>query len=344
MQHSVKVGALVSLYFVTYSLLLFQLDLEMENHFYSIILIFIKIFCLENPYPSAKQDAEAWATMPREFNASPLIKQKKTKSSEKATKENAVEIRSAAAVLLAEHFRWYVANVFVRLCLEAGFAFLQLKLFGFHVPELFKCERWPCPNVVDCFISRPTEKTIFLWFMFIYSCICVALNVVEIIYLFYAYVAEKLAAGKQRRKRRRKQEKMTLQEKMNHKLGEDKLNGFSETQPNDRRYQMVMLDESLSSWSSRHHQGGKKLLQNRERIRSTGARLFHYDARNKDHGSQDFIAIMLDSEEEGNGEMNIARLEEDDMDINDIEEQDALNYDMDLNMGMENDEGEQASI
>uniref|UniRef100_F6S9N4 Gap junction protein n=1 Tax=Ciona intestinalis TaxID=7719 RepID=F6S9N4_CIOIN len=88
----------------------------------------------------------------------------------------------------AQHFRWYLANVFVRLCIEVGFLVLQVLLFGFHVPELYKCERRPCPNTVDCFISRPMEKTIFLWFMFLYSCICVALNLVEFVYLVYAYI------------------------------------------------------------------------------------------------------------------------------------------------------------
>uniref|UniRef100_F6S9P0 Gap junction protein n=1 Tax=Ciona intestinalis TaxID=7719 RepID=F6S9P0_CIOIN len=88
----------------------------------------------------------------------------------------------------AQHFRWYLANVFVRLCIEVGFLVLQVLLFGFYVPEMYKCERRPCPNTVDCFISRPMEKTIFLWFMFLYSCICVALNLVEFVYLVYAYI------------------------------------------------------------------------------------------------------------------------------------------------------------
>uniref|UniRef100_F6S9Q0 Gap junction protein n=1 Tax=Ciona intestinalis TaxID=7719 RepID=F6S9Q0_CIOIN len=95
---------------------------------------------------------------------------------------------NTSGVAFAQHFRWYLANVFVRLCIEVGFLVLQVLLFGFHVPELYKCERRPCPNTVDCFISRPMEKTIFLWFMFLYSCICVALNLVEFVYLVYAYI------------------------------------------------------------------------------------------------------------------------------------------------------------
>jgi len=62
---------------------------------------------------------------------------------------------------------------------------LQYRMFGFRVKELFKCKGDPCPNTVDCFISRPMEKTIFLWFMFIISALCLFLNVLELIYLFW---------------------------------------------------------------------------------------------------------------------------------------------------------------
>jgi len=43
---------------------------------------------------------------------------------------------------------------------------MYIYVYKFWIPELFKCARWPCPNVVDCFVSRPKEKTIMLWIMF----------------------------------------------------------------------------------------------------------------------------------------------------------------------------------
>jgi len=97
----------------------------------------------------------------------------------------------------AQHFRWYLISVFLRLCMEVFFLYMQVRLYGFSVSELFKCERKPCPNKVDCFVSRPKEKTIFLWFMFIYSCICIFLNFLEIVYLIYSYII-KYSRGIQR--------------------------------------------------------------------------------------------------------------------------------------------------
>lgn len=54
---------------------------------------------------------------------------------------------------------------------------------GFQMPRLVQCDQWPCPNLVDCFISRPTEKTIFTVFMATASSICMVLNMAELAYL-----------------------------------------------------------------------------------------------------------------------------------------------------------------
>lgn len=86
------------------------------------------------------------------------------------------------------HFHLYLLSVFSRLALEIAFLLLQIKLFGFSVSESYKCEQAPCPNIVDCFPSRPMEKTIFLYFMLIYTCLCVLLNLVEFKYLIWVYI------------------------------------------------------------------------------------------------------------------------------------------------------------
>lgn len=46
-----------------------------------------------------------------------------------------------------------------------------------------KCQLSPCPNTVDCFISRPTEKKIFMLFMVISSAVCILMCILEMIYL-----------------------------------------------------------------------------------------------------------------------------------------------------------------
>lgn len=51
------------------------------------------------------------------------------------------------------------------------------------MPRLSKCSLEPCPNTVDCFISRPTEKKIFTLFMVISSAICILMCICEMVYL-----------------------------------------------------------------------------------------------------------------------------------------------------------------
>uniref|UniRef100_H2Y5A5 Gap junction protein n=1 Tax=Ciona savignyi TaxID=51511 RepID=H2Y5A5_CIOSA len=63
-------------------------------------------------------------------------------------------------------YRAYWWHVVIRTILEVGFLVGQYYLYGWFVPELFECARWPCPKTVDCFVSRPMEKTCLLWLMF----------------------------------------------------------------------------------------------------------------------------------------------------------------------------------
>uniref|UniRef100_H2YWV0 Gap junction protein n=1 Tax=Ciona savignyi TaxID=51511 RepID=H2YWV0_CIOSA len=85
----------------------------------------------------------------------------------------------------SQHYILYTSSVLMRTLVEILFIVLQYRLFGFRVSQLYKCTGDPCPNIVDCFVSRPMEKTIFLWFMFIIAVICLALNVVEMYYLLW---------------------------------------------------------------------------------------------------------------------------------------------------------------
>ncbi|XP_077967674.1 gap junction gamma-1 protein-like [Styela clava] len=79
-------------------------------------------------------------------------------------------------------FLAYVAQVVVRMIIEIVFLVIQMRIyvFKFVVPELFKCGRWPCPNVVDCFISRPMEKTFLIWIMFTTAIIMIGLCILDL--------------------------------------------------------------------------------------------------------------------------------------------------------------------
>ncbi|XP_076857719.1 gap junction protein alpha 8 paralog a [Brachyhypopomus gauderio] len=79
--------------------------------------------------------------------------------------------------------RTYVCHVLFKVVFEVGFMVGHYYLYGFHLLPLYKCSRWPCPNTVDCFVSRPTEKTVFIVFMLAVACVSLFLNFVEIAHL-----------------------------------------------------------------------------------------------------------------------------------------------------------------
>ncbi|XP_064846466.1 gap junction protein, alpha 11 [Oncorhynchus masou masou] len=86
--------------------------------------------------------------------------------------------------------RSYVLHVLVKILLEVGFIVGQYYLYGFTLQARFICARFPCPHKVDCFLSRPTEKTVFIWFMLVVACVSLLLNLIELFYLFVKSVKE----------------------------------------------------------------------------------------------------------------------------------------------------------
>ncbi|XP_060884683.1 gap junction gamma-1 protein-like [Labrus mixtus] len=79
--------------------------------------------------------------------------------------------------------RIYVLQLLARSLLEVAFLCGQYALYGFAVPASYVCSDLPCPHSVDCFVSRPTEKTIFLLIMYTVSLLCLALNIWEMLHL-----------------------------------------------------------------------------------------------------------------------------------------------------------------
>ena len=78
----------------------------------------------------------------------------------------------------------YTSSIFFRIVFEAVFMYVFYYMYdGYQMPRLVKCDAWPCPNVVDCFVSRPTEKTIFTIFLLAVSGICMMLHLAELGYL-----------------------------------------------------------------------------------------------------------------------------------------------------------------
>ncbi|KAG7502932.1 gap junction beta-2 protein-like isoform X1 [Solea senegalensis] len=135
------------------------------------------------------------------------------------SQEEELETLKTRRLPIAGALWWtYACSLVFRLLFEGGFMYALYVVYdGFQMPRLVQCDQWPCPNMVDCFISRPTEKTVFTVFMATASSICIVLNMAELAYL----VAKAVTRGfRSQRKRtscsRTSREK--LQNKTNQKL------------------------------------------------------------------------------------------------------------------------------
>ncbi|KAK3511344.1 hypothetical protein QTP70_003203 [Hemibagrus guttatus] len=92
----------------------------------------------------------------------------------------------------------YVLQLVARSALEIGFLIGQYMLYGFAVPAFYMCSSKPCPNIVDCFVSRPTEKTIFLLIMYAVTMLCLLLNAWEMLHLILGTIFDHLLARRRR--------------------------------------------------------------------------------------------------------------------------------------------------
>ena len=89
--------------------------------------------------------------------------------------------------------RSYVLHLGAKILLELGFILGQYFLYGFTLQARYVCSMAPCPHKVDCFLSRPTEKSLFIWFMLVVACVSLLLSVVELIHLCVKATGECMA-------------------------------------------------------------------------------------------------------------------------------------------------------
>uniref|UniRef100_A0A8C0HJB4 Gap junction protein n=1 Tax=Chelonoidis abingdonii TaxID=106734 RepID=A0A8C0HJB4_CHEAB len=89
----------------------------------------------------------------------------------------------------------YVLQLLCRSVLEVAFLFGQYVLYRFEVSPSYVCNRSPCPHIVDCFVSRPTEKTVFLLIMYAVSGLCLFLNLLELCHLGVGRIRDLLHQG-----------------------------------------------------------------------------------------------------------------------------------------------------
>lgn len=87
----------------------------------------------------------------------------------------------------------YAFSILLKILLEAGFIIGLWFLYdGFLIAAKFECTRTPCPHTVDCFVSRPTEKTIFTIYTQVIAAISLLLNLIELFHLLQLAVSHRL--------------------------------------------------------------------------------------------------------------------------------------------------------
>ncbi|XP_059365662.1 gap junction alpha-6 protein-like [Carassius carassius] len=86
----------------------------------------------------------------------------------------------------------YATSLVLKILIEIGFILGLWILYGFVIKAKYECERFPCPHTVDCFVSRPTEKTIFTIYTQVIAAVSVLLNVVELLHLLQLAVNHRL--------------------------------------------------------------------------------------------------------------------------------------------------------
>ncbi|XP_061884929.1 gap junction beta-3 protein-like [Entelurus aequoreus] len=97
----------------------------------------------------------------------------------------------------------YLVSLVFKIVFDTGFVYLLHYFYkGFDMPRLSKCSLDPCPNTVDCYISKPTEKRIFTLFMVVSSLVCILICVCELTYL----ICQRILKWRVRRNRRRSRE------------------------------------------------------------------------------------------------------------------------------------------
>lgn len=91
----------------------------------------------------------------------------------------------------------YMASIFFKSVFEVVFLLIQWYLYGFTLSAVYICEQSPCPHRVDCFLSRPTEKTIFILFMLVVSMVSFVLNIIELFYVLFKAIKNHMGNKKE---------------------------------------------------------------------------------------------------------------------------------------------------
>ncbi|KAK5854405.1 hypothetical protein PBY51_015476 [Eleginops maclovinus] len=103
-------------------------------------------------------------------------------------KEKKEEGQSAGRVRLrGALLQTYILSILIRSIMEVVFLILQYFMYGVFLHSLYICKATPCPHPVNCYVSRPTEKNVFIVFMMTVSAVSLALSVLELHHLAWRH-------------------------------------------------------------------------------------------------------------------------------------------------------------
>jgi len=200
----------------------------------SVIFIFIasnqeaqikKLDSQEKEFKS-KVDAEADEEKQKNYYSSKeymKIENKKKKIGAIKKKQTTDQIALTEVIWTPKIRVWYIIQLLAKFVLEIVFIFLfynlqqqqskQTGLAAWHVPEKYICTyggengNFACSqnDEIPCWVSRPWEKMVMMWYMLAVSCISAILVLVEV-----AWVLTRVSIKSNKRKRERKREKIGL--------------------------------------------------------------------------------------------------------------------------------------
>ncbi|XP_072246660.1 gap junction alpha-5 protein-like [Leuresthes tenuis] len=111
----------------------------------------------------------------------------KDEEKEKVEGSSAGRVRLRGALL-----KTYILSILIRSIMEVVFLCLQYFLYGIFLNPLYVCKAWPCPHPVNCYVSRPTEKNVFIVFMLAVSAVSLVLSVLELQHLGWRHCCRRL--------------------------------------------------------------------------------------------------------------------------------------------------------
>ncbi|XP_068603116.1 gap junction protein alpha 4 [Brachionichthys hirsutus] len=109
----------------------------------------------------------------------------------------------------------YALSILVKVLLEVGFIVgLWLLYDGFSIAAKFECKGIPCPHTVDCFVSRPTEKTIFTIYTQAIAAVSLLLNLIELLHLLQLAISLRLEKRYRAQRQHQNQNRLPREKQM----------------------------------------------------------------------------------------------------------------------------------